>query len=191
VFLPGQSDHADTPHLPATAYAVLGLLAFGRELTGYELRKWSMNMRFFYWSPAQSQIYAELRRLLAHGFVTERLEERRGRPDKRFYRTTEAGMAEFHRWLQREPVEPLVIKHSVMLRLFFGHGADPDRLSDVLEDYARWLRQQNAELSALQPELSEPFTYPDLIAEWGELFYAAELAAVEKMRERLRDLRER
>ena len=182
---------ASAPHLPTTAYAVLGLLAFGRELTGYELRKWSMNMRFFYWSPAQSQIYAELRRLLAHGLVTERREARPGRPDKRFYRITEAGLAEFARWLRKEPVEPVVIKHSVMLRLFFGHVADPDRLSDVLDDYARWLRQQRDELSVLRPELSDAFAYPDLVAEWGELFYAAELAAVDEMRKRLRRRRER
>ena len=27
--------------LPATGYAVLGLLSFGRELSGYELKKWA------------------------------------------------------------------------------------------------------------------------------------------------------
>jgi len=50
--------------LPATGYAVLGLLSFGRELTGYELKQWADgSLRFFYWSPAVSQIYSELKRL--------------------------------------------------------------------------------------------------------------------------------
>src|SRR5260370_29999393 len=50
--------------LPPTAWAVLGLLSFDRELTGYDLRKWAnASLRFFYGSPAMSQIYRELRRL--------------------------------------------------------------------------------------------------------------------------------
>ncbi|MFI8792971.1 hypothetical protein [Streptomyces sp. NPDC055105] len=50
--------------LPPTAWAVLGLLSFPGERTGYELKKWAdASLRFFYWSPAISQIYAELRRL--------------------------------------------------------------------------------------------------------------------------------
>ena len=50
--------------LPGSAYAVLGLLSFGAELSGYELRQLALNsLRFFYWTPAQSQIYRELRRL--------------------------------------------------------------------------------------------------------------------------------
>ena len=50
--------------LPATAWAVLGELSFGRELSGYDIKKWAdASLRFFYWSPAISQIYRELRRL--------------------------------------------------------------------------------------------------------------------------------
>ena len=56
--------------LPATAWAVLGLLSFGRDLTGYDLKKWAdSSLRFFYWSPAISQIYGELRRLESLGYV--------------------------------------------------------------------------------------------------------------------------
>jgi len=56
--------------LPTTAWAVLGLLSFGRELSGYELRKWAdASIRFFYGSPAMSQIYRELRRLEAVGIL--------------------------------------------------------------------------------------------------------------------------
>src|SRR5690242_1918293 len=56
--------------LPATAWAVLGLLSFPGERTGYELKKWAdSSLRFFYWSPAISQIYAELRRLEELGYA--------------------------------------------------------------------------------------------------------------------------
>ena len=44
-----------------TAYALLGLLTFGDELTGYELKQRADNTLRFYWvAPAMSQIYTEL-----------------------------------------------------------------------------------------------------------------------------------
>ena len=47
-----------------TAYALLGLLTFGDELTGYELKQRADNTLRFYWvAPAMSQIYSELARL--------------------------------------------------------------------------------------------------------------------------------
>ena len=59
--------------LSGTANAVLGLLSFGTELSGYDLKKWAdHSLSLFFWSPASSQIYAELRRLEAPGYVTSR-----------------------------------------------------------------------------------------------------------------------
>ena len=53
-----------------TAYALLGLLTFGDELTGYELKQRADNTLRFYWvAPAMSQIYTELARLTEHGLV--------------------------------------------------------------------------------------------------------------------------
>ena len=37
--------------LPATGYAVLGLLSFGKALSGYELKRWAdHSLRYFFWS---------------------------------------------------------------------------------------------------------------------------------------------
>ena len=59
--------------LPTTAYAILGLLSFGEEFTGYEVRQRALSsLRYFFWSPAMSQVYTELRRLKALGLVAER-----------------------------------------------------------------------------------------------------------------------
>lgn len=174
---PCDGDNSDG-ELPATAYAVLGLLSFGRELTGYDLRKLAENMRFFYWSPAQSQIYTELRRLLAHGYVRERGEPQRGRPDKRYYRITPDGQRAFQRWESQSELDPPVLKHTAMLRLFFGHQADPASLRGVLHEYLRWLTRQRDELTALRTRLLPDFPYPHLVAVWGDAFYDAELTAV-------------
>ena len=67
--------------LPATAWTVLGLLSFGTDLSGYDLKKWADNsLRFFYWSPAASQIYAELRRLERLGYATSTVASEGGGP---------------------------------------------------------------------------------------------------------------
>lgn len=170
---------------PPTTYAVLGMLAFGVELSGYELRRWALNLRFFYWSPAQSQIYAELRRLLAAGYVSERTEPIPNRPDKRLYRITDAGLAEFRRWMDESRVEPPLLRHSVALRLFFGHQASPQRLREVLSEYATQVKAQLDELSELLKGLGETFDYPALVAGWGLRYYRAELGAIREVLQRL------
>ena len=59
--------------LPTTSYALLGLLTFGDDLTGYELKQRADSTLRFYWvSPAMSQVYTELSRLAEHGLVRAR-----------------------------------------------------------------------------------------------------------------------
>jgi DNA-binding PadR family transcriptional regulator len=173
--------------LPATSYAVLGMLSFAGELSGYDLRQWSRSLRFFYWSPAQSQIYGELRRLEKLGLVAHREVEQEGRPDKRLYRITEAGLAELRRWQEVVPVDPPVLKHSVALRLFFGHLAQPERLRAILEEHGRRTEAVIDELRAVLADLGDDprWTYPALVAEWGLLHYASEFDAVREIAGRL------
>jgi DNA-binding PadR family transcriptional regulator len=77
--------------LPATSYAILGLLTFGQELSGYDLGKVVEQSIGFFWTPAKSQVYGELRRLVAVGYATGREVEQSGRPDKRLYAITPDG----------------------------------------------------------------------------------------------------
>ncbi len=69
----------EKPNLTATSWALLGMLSYEDELSGYDVRKgidWSI--RYFYGSPAFSQIYAELKKLEKLGLVTSRIDEQRG-----------------------------------------------------------------------------------------------------------------
>ncbi|ABP53095.1 transcriptional regulator, PadR family [Salinispora tropica CNB-440] len=165
--------------LPSTAYAVLGLLTMTGEVTGYELRKWAMNMRYFYWSPAQSQLYLELRRLRDRALVYERTEAQPGRPDKRYYTITDTGRRVFRDWLDHSEVGPPLLKHSVALRLFFGHQTSHSRLREVLTQYAEWARRQQQELSALKGDMLPALRYSSIVADWGVGYFAAEINAVE------------
>ena len=124
----------DLPAIPATAWAVLGLLSFERELSGYDIKQWAdAILRFFYWSPATSQIYAELRRLEDLGLVVSHVVARDDVRGKRVYRITPAGREALERWQLETDAEASVLKHGLMLRLWLGHLAPPDRLREQIE----------------------------------------------------------
>jgi DNA-binding PadR family transcriptional regulator len=185
---------SETARLPNTSYSVLGLLSSGEELSGYQLKKRADNLRFFYWSPAHSQIYAELRRLEKLGLVTHHEVKQDRRPDKRVYRITGAGQQTFETWMNEAAVEPVSLKHSVVLRLFFGHVADPDRLRDVLADYAEQVSEIIEDLQGISDEISDDdqWFYPAIVAEWGIGYYEAEhraaRAAIERLDARIEQL---
>ena len=76
----------ETAPLPTTTYILLGALTF-QPRSGYELKALlDRSVRHFYWSPAQSQIYADLRRLVERGLVTVQDVPQAHRPDKRLVR---------------------------------------------------------------------------------------------------------
>lgn len=169
---------AQRPALPATSWAVLGLLSFGEELSGYDLKKWSdRSLRFFYWSPSFSQIYGELKRLEKSGCVTSRMvAQETGNRDKRVYRITDEGMGAVRTWAREAPVEPPVLKHGVMLRVWLGHLTEPEQMSEVLgrhREYAESMRRQ-AEADAEGARAEAAWAYPRLTLKWAERYYAAE-----------------
>ncbi|MFI9075795.1 PadR family transcriptional regulator [Streptomyces sioyaensis] len=181
---------AQRPALPATGWAVLGLLSFGDELSGYDLKKWSdRSLRFFYWSPSFSQIYGELKRLEKAGYVSARkVAQETGDRDKRVYVITDEGMAAVRHWAREAPVEPPVLKHGVMLRLWLGHLLEADRMREVLgrhREYAESMRQR-AEVDGARAE--EAWAYPSLVLKWSQRYYAAERDLADAM---LADLDER
>ncbi|MFI8951051.1 PadR family transcriptional regulator [Streptomyces sp. NPDC053750] len=174
----GVVDDERRPALPATSWAVLGLLSFGEELSGYDLKKWSdWSLRFFYWSPSFSQIYGELKRLEKVGYVSSRMvAQETGSRDKRVYRMTDEGLAAVRTWAREAPVEPPVLKHGVMLRLWLGHLLDPEQMREVLgrhREYAERMRR-HAAADAEGSRGKEEWAYPTLTLKWAERYYASE-----------------
>ena len=110
-----------------TELAVLGLLAWSGESSGYELHTRVGRSVGFIWAPARSQLYAVLKRLAADGLVAGREVVQADRPDKRLFSLTEPGMAMLKAWLERvEPIEP-EDRDGVLLKLFFAAFAEPER----------------------------------------------------------------
>lgn len=160
---------------------MLGLLSFGRELSGYELKQFAdSSLRFFYSSPPMSQVYAELRRLADAGLVTVR---QVGPRDTKRYRLSADGRRELVDWLSQGPVEPPTLKHHVALRVFLGHLIDPKVLIEQLEAHRDWCDQLVTELVAIQEDVhGDPaWRYAHITAEWGEAYYRGERAATERI----------
>jgi DNA-binding PadR family transcriptional regulator len=118
-----------------TELAVLGLLAWSGERSGYELHKRAESSVGFIWAPARSQLYAVLKRLAADGLVSGRRIAQSDRPDKVLFSLTGCGRQALAEWLDRvEPIEP-EDRDGVLLKLFFGAFGDPDALRGQLLDY--------------------------------------------------------
>lgn len=174
--------------LPATSYAVLGLLTMREEASGYELKQLAdRTLRFFYLAPAMSHVYIELERLTAAGLVASREVTGGGRRRTRLFRLTGSGAAELRRWLAEEPVEFPLLKHGVALRVFLGHLVAPERIRQVLDDYVGELRQRIGELEAIRAFLGDDpdRRYPALVAEWGQRYYREEIDVVNELSRRL------
>jgi len=158
------------PKIPATAWAVLGILSFGRELTGYDIKNWSdAILHFFYWSPATSQIYTELRRLEDLGLVSSRTVARDEVRDKTVYAITPIGTEALRSWQATVDAEAPVLKHGVLLRIWLGHLAEPDRLREqIAEHHARLLAElASAKESQEQADAQPDWAYPALVASWA------------------------
>ena len=165
-----------------TGYALLGLLSFGRELSGYELRRWAENsLHHFYAAPAMSQVYAELERLEAAGLTTSR-EVAQGARQVRVHRITRAGQRAVAAWL-RQPVDPPQLKHHLLLRVFLGHLVDRDELQRAVEEHVRRCEAQLAGLRALLDDLGDDPLWANarLVAEWGVEHHRAERSSARRL----------
>lgn len=176
--------------LPTTSYAVLGLLTFGQELSGYELKRWADSTLHFYWTaPAMSQIYTELKRLTQRRLVSSR--EVGGGPNRTTtrYRVSAKGARELRRWLaDSNPGFPL-LKHPIALRLLLGHLLDPGQVRDMLESYDAALAAQRRDLRAVLDGIDKDpaFVFPVHVARWGLSYYDSEEDAVRRVLNALPD----
>ncbi len=176
---------AGSPDLPATAWAVLGLLSFRGARTGYELKKWAdASLRFFHWSPAISQIYAKLRRLERWGLATSRTSASQEPRAARRYTLTDAGRAALAAWADGvDDPGPPVLKHPLVLRLWLGHLATPETLRALVERHLARPRDELAEVRGTlrRAERVPQWAFPRVALAWSERRHLAELALAEEM----------
>lgn len=116
----------------STGFVILGILASGGDLSGYEIRQWIEQAIGFFWSESFGQIYPELKRLAKEGFVKPLAAEGQGRDVKR-YRITAAGRSALRKWLDAPPVAERP-RNELLLKVFFGASADPAAVRSFIEE---------------------------------------------------------
>ena len=169
--------------LPSTSFAVLGLLSFGDELSGYDLKKWAdHSLRFFYWSPAIAHIYRELKRLEAIGLVESRevaLDESR---HKRLFRITDDGRETLAEWIADTPAEQSIVKDQALLRVWMGHMVEPAQLRRLVAEQRVLDEQLLADLRrTIAGTSDERFELSILVERFCERLYEGRLQALAEL----------
>jgi PadR family transcriptional regulator, regulatory protein AphA len=111
--------------LTTTSYAVLAALAL-RDHSTYELAQQMRLGWHYFWPRAESNVYAEPKRLVAGGLAESRKESTGERP-RTVYSITETGRAELASWLAA-PSSPQRYESEAVLKVFFAENGTLDDL---------------------------------------------------------------
>jgi len=111
--------------------ALLGLLAI-EPMSGYDLGLTIRASVGHFWNESYGQIYPNLKRLAAGGFVGSKMERQKGKPDRRIYSITTKGRERLAAWLAVEP-QPEIARNEFLLKLFFGERIPADTLIGYVE----------------------------------------------------------
>lgn len=136
---------------------MLGLLA-RESLTGYELAARMRERIGFFWGAGHSQIYPELAKLEARGFVAHRRVEQSERPDKKIYSIAEAGHAALARWAV-EPATPRPTRDEMTLKAYSLWAVDSAEAAALYRAEALRHEEQLAEYERIRDWMQE---------EWAE-----------------------
>ena len=99
--------------------------------SGYDLVKRFKNGLGWFWNAKHQQVYLELKKLSAAGWLAFEAEAQDSRPDKKNYHLTASGHAELQRWLA-DPVQPARTNDALLVKLYGGSHTSLDNLRDEM-----------------------------------------------------------
>jgi DNA-binding PadR family transcriptional regulator len=124
-------------------HALLGILA-KEPKHGYELKREFDDALGEFWNLNVGQIYTTLERLQADGLVEYEAIAQSDRPDKKVYRITDSGLAEFHDWQSRAiKPEPRSLRDELFVKVLFMDDQDVGTIQRLLQ------AQQNVYLTQM------------------------------------------
>ena len=144
---------ADSPReLTTTSYAVLSLLAL-RPWTTYELAQQMKRSMHWFWPRAESNLYLEPKKLVAHNLA--RAEKRyQGRRPSTIYKITPAGRRAVAEWV-RQPGNPgPILEFEAIVRVLASQCVEVEDLRkllesvrDRMEEFVEFGQRQGAEIA--------------------------------------------
>ncbi len=138
-------------------YAVLGLLAEG-SLSGYDVKLRMAEPVGFFWQASHSQIYPELARLEAGGMVVHRAVPQSGKPDKKMYEITDAGLSAVREWVA-QPTRLGPTRDEATLKAYLSWLGDSGEMAEMFRELGRRHEEQMERY-----EKTERW----MLREWGE-----------------------
>ena len=139
------------PDLPATAHAVLGLVAVHPDQTAHELAAFAGRSVGQFFPVTRSHVFTELARLAREGLVDA--DDAGGR---RTHRITAAGTGELDRWLADAEVAPDRLRSPFLLRLFFADRLGPDQVAALLDEFEAVTVARRDALAVTVAKLTDP-----------------------------------
>lgn len=113
-----------------------------------------------FWNESYGQIYPNLKRLAADGFVSSRAEKQKGKPDRRIYSITKNGRQRLASWLTVPP-QAEIPRNELLLKLFFGAQLSPEISIGYIE---RMVESEQTSLQLIKRaagEIARNQQYPD------------------------------
>ena len=158
----------------------LGLLTFGAA-SGYDLKKrFEQSFRHFY-SAGYGSIYPALAYLADTELVTCEEIVQDGRPDRKLYRITAAGRAEFAKALDNtNPGHKM--RSEFMAMMFFAHLMTPAQLKALLEHRTEELTAVLEEMAAEPSDTAHQEPGVEFVRGFGETVARAALEYIVKYR---------
>lgn len=150
----------------AIAHAILAVLV-NQPCSGYDLAKQFDSSVGYFWQASHQQIYRELGKLEAQGWIEAEIIPQEGRPDKKLYSVTEFGQQQLVQWLT-QPCDPAVIKDELLVKVFAGDLIAPAVLIAELKRH-RHIHQEK--LSVYQAIAQEHFRQPENLPLEAKLQY--------------------
>lgn len=140
-------------HLSTLDYALLVLLA--REpLSGYDLAQQMKRPLAFFWQAQLSQIYPELAKLEAHGYILHRVVEQEDRPRKKLYNLTDQGREALKEWVTLLPPPPQE-RNEFLLKTYAIWQAEPSHALELFQQRKQLHVQRLALFERIQQDIEE------------------------------------
>lgn len=135
-------------------HAILGFLNASPR-SGYELKTRCFDVEAkAMWTADQAQIYRTLERLRTLRLVSVTRRRQTGKPDRKVYEITDAGLEEFARWETAAASLPPA-RDAFLLQVYFAGSCSDEALKTLLSDRRQMHQSRLDELRALAVELSQ------------------------------------
>jgi DNA-binding PadR family transcriptional regulator len=153
---------SSAPQMTTTSYSILGLLAV-RPWTTHELVQQVDRSLRRLWPRAQSKLYEEPKKLVAHGYATA-TDDSVGRRRRTRYTITAKGRRALAAWL-REPGGGPVLEFEQLVKIHFADSGSKADVVANLEAARLWVLAQNEEnLAAARAYLEGTSEFPQRAA---------------------------